>query len=109
MFRYRSAQSIHTMGVTSVIIKNDTDTSIKLQEGTAGVFLTTTEIKPKKSYTLNINPDATYREYACLTMPDNTIVQDIFSSDDVIELSSITISSDGKKFTLLYNKDEVKH
>ncbi|KAG0628395.1 hypothetical protein M758_1G023400 [Ceratodon purpureus] len=98
------------MGVTCVEIKNDTDVSIQLKERNAGVYLTKTVIEPKKSYPLSVNPNATYREYKCFTLPDNTIVQKEFSSDDVIELSSITIISSDGEFTLLYKyiKDEVK-
>jgi hypothetical protein len=62
-----------------------------LLEGNAGIFVTRRILKLKERYELELDPNATYREYVFIRLPENTPLEPIFSSDDVLELSEITL------------------
>ncbi|KAG0599263.1 hypothetical protein M758_12G138800 [Ceratodon purpureus] len=79
------------MGKVTVKVRNTTTINVKIQEGNAGLFVTRATLFPNKSFSLELDPNATYREYVLIRLPDNTPLQPMFSSDDVAEYKEIVI------------------
>ena len=74
-----------------VTVRNLTHITVKIQEGNAGLFVTRHVLKKQAQFTLDLDANATYREYVLITLPDNTPLQQMFSSDDVAEFREILI------------------
>jgi hypothetical protein len=74
-----------------VTVRNMTQITVKIQEGNAGLFVTRHVLKKQAEFTLDLDANATYREYVLITLPDNTPLQQMFSSDDVAEFREILI------------------
>lgn len=68
---------------------NETGNSIILKEGTAGVFRHLRTLADKEAYNINVDTNATYREYWCAVKANdpNAI---ILSSDDCQEYKEVT-------------------
>ncbi|KAG0555007.1 hypothetical protein KC19_12G136400 [Ceratodon purpureus] len=79
------------MGKVTVKVRNTTSINVKIQEGNAGLFVTRATLFPNKTFSLELDPNATYREYVLIRLPDNTPLQPMFSSDDVAEYKEIVI------------------
>jgi len=76
-------------------IKNGTTEKLSLKEGNAGVYRDIKVLEPGKKHTIEIDPNATYREYVVVsTLIGNKV---FVTSDDCIDNSVITIVvKDGK-------------
>ena len=77
------------MAINTKVI-NTTTKKFILKEGTAGIYRRLKELAPEESYTINVDPNATYREYWCATK-DNDPDAVILSSDDCQEYSVVRI------------------
>jgi len=76
-------------------IKNGTDGNLSLKEGNAGVYRDIKVLEPGKKHIIEIDPNATYREYVVVSTPSGNKV--FVTSDDCIDNSIITIVvRDGK-------------
>ena len=81
--------------MTKVMLRNTLDVGVRLQEGSAGIYSDTAELSALKgTYVLTVNPNATYREYILLILPDGTKVEKSFSSDDVADNEEIIIKEE---------------
>lgn len=65
-----------------VPIINDLDIPIKLREGNSRIFQDLKTVPPGERYILRLDPNATYREYVLITLPDGAKVGKRLSSDD---------------------------
>ena len=86
------------MRMVTVTVRNTTGLDVKLQEGNAGVYVTRAVVKNGGTHKLSLNPNATYREYVLVRMPDNTALEPVFSSDDVVEFTEILIKKEGSEY-----------
>lgn len=77
------------MVIQTKVINSTTEKFI-LKEGTGGIYRRLVELAPEKSYTISVDPSATYREYWCATK-DNDPKAVILSSDDCQEYSVVRI------------------
>ncbi|KAG0564301.1 hypothetical protein KC19_8G099700 [Ceratodon purpureus] len=77
------------MGLKTKVL-NTTNKNFLLQEGNAGVYRLLKTLPPKKSYIIDVDPNATYREYWCAVKDDDPKAV-IFSSDDCQEYAEIRI------------------
>ncbi|KAG0621492.1 hypothetical protein M758_3G024600 [Ceratodon purpureus] len=85
-------------GSNKIVLKNDLEYSVSIKEGNAGHFRQLTELGPGKTFSIRTDPNATYREYLFITLPDQTSL-DVVSSDDFAEWKEIKIyEADDKKF-----------
>ncbi|KAG0581978.1 hypothetical protein KC19_3G025200 [Ceratodon purpureus] len=84
-------------GSNKIVLRNDLEYSVSIKEGNAGHFRVLTVLGPGKTFSLKIDPNATYREYLFITLPDETSL-DVVSSDDFAEWKEIKIYEDNKKF-----------
>lgn len=76
-------------------IKNATEGNLSLKEGNAGVYRDIKVLEPGKKHIIEIDPNATYREYVVVSTPSGNKV--FVTSDDCIDNSVITIIvRDGK-------------
>ena len=66
-----------------------------MQEGNAGVYTPRTILKANNHYDLELDQNATYREYILITLPDNSELDPI-SSDDITEFEAIVIEKNQK-------------
>ncbi|KAG0582722.1 hypothetical protein M758_3G081700 [Ceratodon purpureus] len=71
---------------------NDTGGELSLKEGNAGVYRDIKKLAPKGTHTIEIDPNATYREYVVVSTPSGEKV--FVTSDDCIDNSTITIYVD---------------
>lgn len=69
---------------------NDTGGLLTLKEGTAGIKRVLATFGPAKSYTINVDANATYREYWCAEK-DGARDPVVLSSDDCQEYKEVTI------------------
>lgn len=75
--------------VTTKVI-NNSDSSVEIKEGNAGVYCRIGEVLAHNSLTLTVNQHATYREYWCATQP-NDGEKVILTSDDCVECEEVEI------------------
>lgn len=80
-----------------VKLRNKLDIQVRVKEGNANVLTVLTVLKPNDTFDLRLDPNATYREYILITLPDNTELVPAFSSDDVNEFSEIIIEKNEGK------------
>lgn len=97
--------------MATVTLRNTLDVQVKVQEGNAGVFSDTAELRALTgTYGLTVNPNATYREYILIILPDSTKVDPSFSSDDVADFEEIIIKKeDGKVVWEGTRRDDAKN
>lgn len=67
---------------------------VQVKEGNAGVFNVKCIIEPGRSFTLTLDPNATYREYVLITLPNNKQLEKTFSSDDAQEYKEIIVKEE---------------
>jgi hypothetical protein len=79
--------------MTRVRLKNNLEDQVEVQEGNAGVFTSKVTIKGNGNYNLDLDQNATYREYILITLPDKSKL-DVFSSDDIAGVKEIVIEKD---------------
>lgn len=72
------------------------DKEVQIREGNAGVTRLMTTLKPGASTTVRSDPNATYREYFLITLPDNSKLPTL-SSDDFADYKEINIFEEGGK------------
>ncbi|KAG0608306.1 hypothetical protein M758_8G095500 [Ceratodon purpureus] len=77
------------MGLKTKVL-NTTDKDFLLKEGTGGIYRLLKKLLPKESYTINVDPNATYREYWCAVKDDDPKAV-ILSSDDCQEYAVVNI------------------
>jgi len=82
------------MVATEII--NETKGALSLKEGNAGVYRDIKNLEVGKKHIIEIDPNATYREYVVVSAPSGNKV--FVTSDDCIDNSTITIivDSEGK-------------
>lgn len=78
-------------------ILNATDGDLSLKEGNAGVHRDIKTLQPGKKHVIEIDPNATYREYVVVSTPGGDKV--FVTSDDCIDHSKIKILVKDKKYT----------
>ena len=85
---------------------NGTDSALRIQEGSAGVKRTIGIIGKEKSYTVNVDGNATYREYWISSLESGDPI--VISSDDCQAYSEITIYFDKELYYegILRNKTD---
>ena len=66
-----------------------------VQEGNAGVYSTKATLQGEDTYNLDLDKNATYREYILITLPDQSRLDPI-SSDEIAECAEIVIEKDEK-------------
>jgi len=71
-------------------IENKTEKDFNLKERTAGVSRPLKLIKRGDNHVVKVNPDATYKEYWCVTNNDDLNAV-ILSSDDCLDYQKIEI------------------
>jgi hypothetical protein len=72
-------------------VVNQTGSNFILKEGTAGVYrMICPKLLPTKSFTIEVDPNATYREYWCVVLPDDN-KRVVLSSDDCMEYEKVHI------------------
>ncbi|KAG0557204.1 hypothetical protein KC19_11G110200 [Ceratodon purpureus] len=86
-----------TVKVKNSLSKEEIDNVVNIKEGNAGVFTTKASVKPGQTYTVELDPNATYREYVLITVA-NIPVGDTFSSDDAQEYNEIEVKKDGDRY-----------
>ena len=79
------------MGKVKTKVINETGGEISLQEGNQNVYTVIAKLSNDKSYVISLDPNATYRDYVFLKMPDRTQLEFSISSDDCMEYSEIKI------------------
>lgn len=81
--------------MVNVTLRNTLDVEVKVTEGNAGVYSERAKLSALKgTYVLAVDPNATYREYILIILPDGTKVNPSFSSDDVVEYEEIIIKKE---------------
>lgn len=80
------------MATRDTIVQNDSGSPVELKLSNAGVHLKIKKIENGGSYTIQSEPNATYREYWVGSVEGTPIV---FSSDDCIENEKIIIQPGG--------------
>jgi hypothetical protein len=71
--------------------------NVKVKEGNAGIFRLLTTLTPGKTYDLRHDPNATYREYILIMLPDKTELR-VLSSDDFNDWKEISIYERGGEY-----------
>lgn len=66
-----------------------------MQEGNAGVYTTKATLQGNGNYDLDLDHNATYREYILIMLPDNSKLEPI-SSDELAGFDEIVIEKDEK-------------
>ena len=96
-----------------VSVKNTTSSKILIQEGNAGVFAKRALLGQDQKYKLELDANATYREYVLITLPNNTPLEPVLSSDDISELKEILViqqeDSDLPQLKLIKKGDKAYH
>lgn len=77
-------------------IVNGTEDDLSLKEGNAGVYREIKTLKPNQKHTIEIDPNATYREYVVVKAPGGDKV--FVTSDDCIDNATITIVVKDNKY-----------
>lgn len=78
-----------------ITLRNDLKgKNVKVKEGNAGIFRLLTTLGPGKLYNLRHDPNATYREYILIMLPDKTELR-VLSSDDFNDWKEISIYENG--------------
>jgi hypothetical protein len=97
--------------MATVTLRNTLDVQVKVQEGNAGVYADTAELAALTgTFALTVNPNATYREYILIILPDGTKVDPSFSSDDAADFEEIVIKKeDGKVVWEGIRRDDAKN
>lgn len=87
--------------MVQTVVINDTPGDLSLKEGNAGVYRDIKKLGSKDKHVIEIDPNATYREYVVVSNPKGDKV--FVTSDDCIDNSTISIYLDEKdgvyKFT----------
>jgi hypothetical protein len=78
-----------------VEVINKANKSVVLKESNAGVPLVLKNLSPGQSTSIHVDPNATYREYIMITLPNNEQLRQI-SSDEMQDLKAIEIYIDGQ-------------
>lgn len=80
-------------------IINNTSGELSLKEGNAGVYRDIKKLQKGATHVIELDPNATYREYVVVSTPSSDKV--FVTSDDCIDNSTITIFVDNGvyKFT----------
>lgn len=74
-----------------ITVKNNlVGKDVKVREGNAGIVRELITLKPGGTYAIQNDPNATYREYTIITIPDNTKLREL-TSDDFTDLKEISI------------------
>jgi hypothetical protein len=76
--------------MTKVRLINNLKEKVRVQEGNAGVYTTRATLDANGHFDLDIDKNATYREYILIILPDNSELDPI-SSDDITDYESIVI------------------
>ena len=84
-----------TARMVEVKVINKTDRSVVLKESNAGIPLVLANLSPAESASITVDPNATYREYIMITLPNNEQLRQI-SSDEMQDLKAIEIYIDGQ-------------
>lgn len=92
---YTCSELYLTMVATEVY--NATSGDLSLKEGNAGVYRDIKLLGPKKKHVIEIDPNATYREYVVVSAPGGDKV--FVTSDDCIDNAKITILVKDGKYT----------
>jgi hypothetical protein len=74
-------------------LKNELNVRVKVKEGNAGIFRNIITLEPKKVYEISHDPNATYREYTLIMLPNRTQLR-MLSSDDFNDWKKIKIYQD---------------
>ena len=94
-------------------MRNVTDNNILIQEGNAGLFAKKAVLGKNQEYKLGLDPNATYREYVLIKLPDNTSLEPVLSSDDIAELKEILVIKEAGSLLphleLIKKGDRTKH
>lgn len=70
-------------------VYNATNQDFTLKEGNAGVYRDITVVKPTKRHVIELDPNATYREYVVVYTGSGE--KEFITSDDCLDNSKITI------------------
>lgn len=77
------------------VIRNKSEHAVSVKEGAGGVYRQLSRIEHDKHYVINVNSDATYREYVIIV---DEIGQSLtLSSDDFQEYREIVIKKSGER------------
>lgn len=90
---------------------NDTGGLLTLKEGTAGIKRVLATFGPAKSYTINVDANATYREYWCAEKDagkDGARDPVVLSSDDCQEYKEVTIKLSTKDNVGIYTWEGIR-
>ncbi|KAG0577583.1 hypothetical protein KC19_5G166300 [Ceratodon purpureus] len=79
------------MGKVKTKVINKTGGEIYLQEGNVSVYKVVAKLCNDESHVISLDPNATYRDYVFMIMPDMTQLDSSISSDDCMEYSEIKI------------------
>lgn len=79
-----------TMVKTEII--NATEGVLCLKEGNAGVYRSIKNLEAKGKFVIEVDPNATYREYVVVSTPSDEKV--FITSDDCIDNAKITVVAD---------------
>lgn len=79
-------------------LRNELNGKVRVLEGNAGVYSTKHTLPAHQCYHLDLDPNATYREYVLIVLPDDTRLEP-FSSEDVLDYKEIVIKNDNSKVT----------
>jgi hypothetical protein len=79
--------------MTRVRLKNNLEEQVEVQEGNAGVYTSKVIIQRNANYDLDLDQNATYREYILITLPGKSKLE-AFSSDDIADVKEIVIEKD---------------
>jgi hypothetical protein len=75
--------------MVKTIVKNDTPQAFTLKEGNAGVYRDIKVLDPEKQHTIELDTNATYREYVVVQNASGE--KEYITSDDCLDNSKITI------------------
>jgi len=74
-----------------------------VQEGNAGVYTMKVILDANGNYNLDLDQNATYREYILITLPDKSKLE-AFSSDDIADVKEIVIEKDDETGEVSWRK-----
>lgn len=94
---FRRTGTVYLQAMTKITLRNDLEgKEVKIREGNAGSTRELCTLKPGRTFDIHKDPNATYREYIFITLPDNTKLR-VLTSDDFAEFKKISIyEEDGK-------------
>jgi hypothetical protein len=79
--------------MVEVKVINKANRNVVLKESNAGIPLVLKNLSPEESTSIHVDPNATYREYIMITLPNNEQLRQI-SSDEMQDLKAIKIYID---------------